>query len=84
MGRFHSAPNDFRRLPHSVIAHLLVSTRGTSTWISIRSSSGLKMRFRYFVTVHGAQEHGLIGSHNTRMGRRVVSCYGKSGRKGDN
>ena len=38
------------------------STRGTSTWMSIRSSSGPEMRFWYFVTTTFEQVHALTGS----------------------
>ena len=38
------------------------STRGTSTWMSIRSSNGPEMRFWYFVTTIEEQVQGLTGS----------------------
>jgi len=38
------------------------STRGTSMWMSMRSSSGPEMRFWYLVTVLEEQVQGLTAS----------------------
>ena len=52
-----------RWLAQAVVAELVVfDTRGTSMWMSMRSSSGPEMRFWYLVTMVVEQVQGLTGS----------------------
>ena len=48
--------------PSRALLSLSYSTRGTSTWMSMRSSSGPEMRFWYLVTVPAEQVQAFTGS----------------------
>jgi hypothetical protein len=60
--RFHPVADGCARIAHPVEESFSYSTRGTSMWISIRSSSGPEMPFWYFVTTMLEQVQGLTES----------------------